>query len=82
VQELVDYMVRSVVKHPDDINLDVSEGDASVLLELNLHDDDRALLTADDGKLISAIRQVLSASSGERRGVLELVGDEDSADEE
>ena len=82
MQELVSYMVNSVVRHTDDVNLSVTEGDASVLFELSVHDEDLALLKGADGQLIAAMRQILAASSGPRRGVLELVGDTDAAAEE
>ena len=82
MQELVEYMVNAVVRHSDDVSLSVTEGDASVLFELSVHDDDRALLTDGEGQLIGAMRQILAASSGNRRGVLELVGDTDAAAEE
>jgi len=74
VQELVDYMVRSVVNHPDAISLNVIEGDASVLFELDVHDDDRVRLSAGEDSLMDAMRQILAASDGNRRGVLEFVG--------
>ena len=82
MQELVEYMVNAVVRHSDDVSLSVTEGDASVLFELAVHDEDRVLLTDGEGQLIGAMRQILAASSGNRRGVLELVGDTDAAAEE
>lgn len=81
MQDLVDFMVRSVVKNPDAISLNVTEGDASVLYELDVHDDDRARLLDGDNQLIAAMRQILAASGGNRRGVLELVGESDAAEE-
>lgn len=81
MQDLVDFMVRSVVKNPDAISLNVTEGDASVLFELDVHDDDRARLLDGDNQLIAAMRQILAASGGNRRGVLELVGESDAAEE-
>ena len=81
MQDLVDFMVRSVVKNPDAISLNVTEGDASVLFELDVHDDDRARLLEGDNQLIAAMRQILAASGGNRRGVLELVGESDAAEE-
>ena len=81
MEELVDYMVRSVVKNPDAISLNVTEGDASVFFELAVADDDRALLLEGENQLIAAMRQILAASSGNRRGVLELVGESDAAEE-
>ena len=73
MERLVDYMVRSVVSHSDAVSLTVTEGEASVLFELDVHDDDRSLLTSGDQPLLDAMRQILSASDDSRRGVLELV---------
>ena len=81
MEGLVDFMVRSVVKNPDAIQLDVTEGDASVFYELDLSDDDRALITDGDAPLLDAMRQILAASSGKRRGVIELAGESDAAEE-
>lgn len=75
MEQLVDYLVRSVVTHGDDVSLTVTEGDASVFFELDVHEDDRERLTAGDQSLLDAMRQILAASDDSRRGVLELVGD-------
>jgi len=75
-------MVRSVAKHPDAIQINAVEGDASLLLELDVHQDDRALLLEDDGDLLAAMQQVLGAAGGKRKAVLELVGAESEAAEE
>lgn len=74
MEALVEYMVRSVVNHPDAISLNVTEGDASVLFELDVHDDDRVRLSAGEDSLMDAMRQILGAADGNRRGVLEFVG--------
>ena len=81
MEALVDFMVRSVVSNPDAVSLNVTEGDASVFFELHVDDEDRALLLAGDNQLIGAMRQILAASGGNRRGVLELVGESDGSEE-
>ena len=81
MQELVDFMVRSVVKNPDAFSLNVTEGDASVLFELDLDDADYDRLTEGDAPLVGAMRQILAASSGDRRGVIELVGEASASEE-
>lgn len=81
MEGLVDFMVRSVVKNPDAVKLDVTEGDASVFHELDVADADRELLTAGEASLIDAMRQILAASSGKRRGVIEFVGESGPAEE-
>ena len=75
MEQLVDYLVRSVVTHDDAVSLTVTEGDASVFFELDVHEDDRARLTAGDQSILDAMRQIIAASDDSSRGVLELVGD-------
>jgi len=82
MEGLVDYMVRSVARYPDAIQINAVEGEASLLLELDVHDDDRACLLADDGDLLAAMQQILGAAGGKRKAVLELVGAESEAAEE
>ncbi len=82
--ELVDYMVRSVVADGDAVQINVVEGDAATLIELELSADDRERVLADDGALLNAMRQVLSASGGRNKAILDLVAgsNEDAAAEE
>jgi predicted RNA-binding protein YlqC (UPF0109 family) len=82
MQGLVDYMVRSMVKHPDAIVITAVEGEASVLVRLDVHEDDRALLLAEDADLMAAMRQILGAAGGQRKAVLELVDPANDAGEE
>ncbi len=79
---LVDFMIRSVATQPDQVSINTVEGDASVLFEVSLSDDDRARLLADDKSLLQSVQAVLSASSGRRRAVLELAGDAAPSDQE
>jgi predicted RNA-binding protein YlqC (UPF0109 family) len=82
MQGLIDYMVRSIAQHPDGISIAAHEGDASLFLELDVHPEDRDLLQADDGALLEAMKQILTAAGGKRKAVLELVGVAADATEE
>ena len=82
MEALVDYMVRSVARHPDDIQLSAHEGDASLLLELDVHPEDRARLQDNDEAILSAMKQILVAAGGKRKAVLDLVNAESDAAEE
>ena len=73
------FSVDSAADRP--VKTPITEGDASVFFELAVADDDRALLLEGENQLIAAMRQILAASSGNRRGVLELVGESDAAEE-
>ena len=52
-----------------------------MLIELQVHDDDRQRLTANDGALIASIQQVLAIAGGDRKPVLDLVNRDGEAAE-
>jgi predicted RNA-binding protein YlqC (UPF0109 family) len=78
VKALVEHLVRGVVSHKDDVRVDVVEGDASLLLELSVHEADVAQVKGANGETLQALRAVVSSSSGRRKAVLELVNDPDA----
>lgn len=78
--ELVQFLVRPLVRHPAEVSVSAVDGDASTLLELRLHPADVAVLRASDAHYLRAIQQVLSASGGARKAVLDLV-DGDNGEE-
>lgn len=77
--DLVHHLVRPIVANPGDVHVNAIEGDASILLELSVHPDDRARLEEDDGRTLRAIRTILSAASGQRKASLDLVAADDGA---
>jgi predicted RNA-binding protein YlqC (UPF0109 family) len=80
--DLVTHLVRPIVAHPDSVSVQAIEGDASVILELIVHDDDRDVVIGDDGRTLRAIRTVVSAAAGNRKATVELVGEHSSGAEE
>lgn len=82
MRDLVEFALRSVIDHPDQLVLNTVEGEASLLFEVELADSDRARLVADDRALLSSIQAVLSASSGRQKAVLDLRGPADAASDE
>ncbi len=73
MQALLRHLVQGIVKNPSAVEIREVEGEASVLYELSVADADRDSVHGPDGETLRAIRTVLSASSGDRRAVLELV---------
>lgn len=71
--ELVRFLVEGVVRHPEAVVVNAREGDASVIIELAVDPSDLARVNGPDGDTLRAIRQVLSASAGQRKAILELV---------
>lgn len=70
---LLQHMIKGLVKSPDALQINAVEGESSVLYELTVAPSDVDSVKGPDGETLRALRTVLSASSGERRAVLELV---------
>lgn len=73
MEALVRHLLESVLEHPEQVQLQSVEGESVLLLELCVHADDRALLEADDGRVLRAVRTVVSAGAGSRKASLDLV---------
>lgn len=82
--ELVEYMVRSLAQDAEAIEINATEGEASTLIELSLGEADRENFLANNAQWMRAMRQILSASGGQSKAILELVSDpgEEAAFEE
>ena len=79
--ELVQHLVRGMVRHPDQVQVTETDGEASLTLALRVHPDDVDAIHGPGGETLRSLRIVLSASSGQRRAVLELANDEAAGDE-
>jgi uncharacterized protein len=73
VDKLVAFLARGLVTQPDDVRVNTVEGETVLIVELQVHDDDVSRILGDDDAIIKAMRQVLSAASGRRKTMLELV---------
>ncbi len=73
-EELVSFLVRGLVDSPDDVNVStVEEGDAALLIEVNVNQRDLDLVRGDDGETLRHIRAIVNASSGQRKTIVELI---------
>ncbi len=82
METLVRHLVEPIVSNPDDVSVQVVEGDAVVMLELVVHPDDRDRVDGDKGRTLRSIRNVLSAAAGRRKATLDLVDEHGDAEEE
>ncbi len=73
MDQLVSFVVQGLVDNPDEVEVSKVEGDATVMLELSVHEDDVDLVKGDDGETLRHLRAVLAAASGRRKAILELV---------
>ena len=74
-KELVEFMVRSLVDQPEEVTVNVIEGEKSTILELHVAEGDIGKVIGKQGRIAKAIRTILSASATRdgKRAVLEIL---------
>jgi uncharacterized protein len=78
VRELLEYLARGLVEHPDAVQVtEVREGDGTVVLELSVGEDDYGSVIGRGGRTASALRTVVKAASvkEQRRVFVDIVDD-------
>ena len=76
-KELVEYIVKSLVDYPEQVEVNEVTGSSAVILELRVAESDMGRVIGRHGRVINAIRtliQVLAAKQGMRVN-LEIVED-------
>ncbi|HEX5195120.1 MAG TPA: KH domain-containing protein [Solirubrobacteraceae bacterium] len=64
MRELLEYLARGLVEHPDAVRVtELTEDDGSVVLELSVHDDDYGSVIGRGGRTASALRTVIKAAA-------------------
>ena len=74
-KELVEYMVKSLVDNPDDVEIHEVEGEKSTILELKVKKEDIGKVIGKHGRIARAIRTILNASATKlgKKVVLEIL---------
>lgn len=71
MKELLEYLARGLVEHPDQVRVnEVHEDDGATVLELSVADDDYGNVIGRGGRTASALRTVVkTAAARDRRRV-------------
>jgi predicted RNA-binding protein YlqC (UPF0109 family) len=74
LQDLVAYMARGLVDHPDDVEVDVLAPGEDAAFELRVHPDDLGHVIGKQGRTARSLRLALGAAAGliGRRASLEI----------
>ena len=74
-KELVEFVVKSLVDVPEEVSVNVIEGEKSTILELKVAQEDVGKVIGKQGRIAKAIRTILSASATRdgRRSTLEIL---------
>jgi predicted RNA-binding protein YlqC (UPF0109 family) len=76
VKELLEYLARGLVEHPDRVRVNqVEEDDGATVLELSVADDDYGNVIGRGGRTASALRTVVktAAMKSKRRVFVDIV---------
>jgi len=75
MKELLQHMVRELVDHPDDVEIEEMTGDKVTTLELRVAPDDLGKVIGRRGRTAGAMRLILSAAATKqrKRAVLEIL---------
>ena len=64
MEELLEYLARSLVDEPDEVKVDgFDEDDGTIVLELQVADDDAGKVIGRGGRTVAALRTVIKASA-------------------
>ena len=72
MEPLLAYLAKSLVDHPDQVEIRVSESEGQTLYELKVATDDVGKVIGRDGRTVNAIRTVLAAAAQKRGGSARL----------
>lgn len=75
MKELIEYIVKSIVDNPEEVEVTQIDGESTVVFELRVKQDDVGKVIGKKGRTINAIRTLVNASAAKSgmRAMLEIV---------
>lgn len=75
MKELVEYLAKSLVNHPDAVEVSETKGDTASIVELKVAKEDLGRIIGKQGRTAKSIRTILNAAASRtnRKVVLEIV---------
>lgn len=75
MKELIEYMAKSLVDHPEQVRVEEVAGARSVIYELHVAPSDMGRVIGKNGRVANAMRSLLRVASvrSGRRAILEIV---------
>ena len=75
MKAFLEYVVKALVDHPQEVDVKEVDGERVVLFELRLHPNDVGKVIGKNGRTINAIRTLLTGAGAKqgKRAMLEIV---------
>jgi predicted RNA-binding protein YlqC (UPF0109 family) len=58
MKNLLEFLLIHLVQHPEDVNIDESEGERETVYTIHVHADDMGRIIGKNGSIIQAIRNI------------------------
>jgi predicted RNA-binding protein YlqC (UPF0109 family) len=77
MKDLLEYLARGLVEHPDAVHVSERDDDGATVLELSVDEDDYGSVIGRGGRTATALRTVIKAAAVKdgRRVFLDIVDD-------
>lgn len=75
MKDLVEYLAKALVNHPDSVEVNEVQGDTASVIELRVAQDDLGRVIGKQGRTAKSIRTIVNAvaSRSERKVTLEIL---------
>jgi uncharacterized protein len=73
--DALEYVVKGIVDHPDDVRIDASTSSRGDVLEVHVHPDDRGRVIGRAGRTAKALRTLVAALADGRRVRVDVADD-------
>jgi len=67
LKELIEFVARALVDHPDQVEVSEISGEQTIVLELKVAKEDLGKVIGKQGRTVKAMRAILSAASSKLR---------------
>ena len=61
-QSLLEFMVKALVDHPDQVNISETQGEIVTVIEVRVADEDTGRVIGREGRIVNALRTVAKAA--------------------
>jgi len=75
MEDLLEYLARALVDNPDDVHVEVIEGERSAILQLKVHPDDVGKVIGKQGRIANALRTLVKAAAAKegKNAIVEII---------
>ena len=76
MKELLEGMIKAIVDKPDEVNIDLTESENTLIYELKVGEGDIGKVIGKKGRNVGSLRTLLSAATakaGGKRALLEII---------